>query len=529
MPRPYPSPRALVIGIDGGDFAAVDPLVDRGLLPNLAALLRRSASASTTCTWPAHTAPGWSTFVSASQPGGHGIYQFFQTQDPDYRATVTTADRLGRSSVWDWLAAQGYSLGLVNVPMSHPPRDLPGYQVSWPLQQTMHYCRPRSLLGELARNGVHFQSDLATMFRGDYGYLEQAESTVAARARSMSYLLRTRPTDLAMVVFTEVDRVGHHYWHFTDPGHPRYQPAPADSGWDRALTRIYQAVDAAIGELLAVVDEDTSVLLVSDHGLGTGRHAFSVHAVLSGAGLLATRPATAGEPTASWFTENGRTVDFDRTLAYQPVPGSYGINLNLRGRQRAGLVEPAQRERLRQEVADLMLAVRLPAGGPLPGGPLSGSPVSGGPVFRDVIPSEVAYPGPHRAQAPDLLLVPADETVLATGQLTGPEWQPSWQTGLHRHAGMWLHSSPRIRPGRLSGPVRLVDTVPTLLTELGASWPSTVHGEPLTAVLAGGVDIPAPDPDLERAENGYSALVPVGAPAGADDYTSQRLREMGYI
>src|SRR5882724_10989537 len=71
-----PHPRALIIGIDGGTFDVIDPMVASGLLPNIAALLRDGASSATGCTWPAHTAPGWSSFVSASHPGRHGVYQF---------------------------------------------------------------------------------------------------------------------------------------------------------------------------------------------------------------------------------------------------------------------------------------------------------------------------------------------------------------------------------------------------------------------------------------------------------------------
>src|SRR6185503_14914545 len=100
--------------------------------------------------------------------------------------------------------------------------DLPGYQITWPLQQTIGYCRPRTLLAELAHHKAHFQSDLATMFRGDLGYLDEAVANVEARVRSVEYLVRAHPTDLVMVVLTEADRVGHHYWHFCDPAHPRY-------------------------------------------------------------------------------------------------------------------------------------------------------------------------------------------------------------------------------------------------------------------------------------------------------------------
>jgi predicted AlkP superfamily phosphohydrolase/phosphomutase len=515
MPNAHPSPRALIIGIDGGDFAAIDPLVERGLLPNIGDLLRRGASARTMCTWPAHTAPGWSTFVSACNPGGHGIYQFFDTQDRNYGATVSTAEALGRSSVWDWLAAQGYTLGLVNIPMSHPPADLPGYQVTWPLEHTTRYCRPRTLLAELARNNAHFQSDLATMFSGDYAYYDQARANVTARAASMRYLMRKYPTDVAMIVFTEVDRVGHHYWHYFDPDHPRHEHPPKESGWDEALRRTYQAVDEAIGELLALVDEDTIVVLVSDHGLGVGRYAFSVHRVLEDAGLLTTLPSEENPGTASWFTGAGRTVDFARTRVYMPVPGSYGLNLNLRGRQRDGIVDESERNWLCNEVAELLLKVELPGGGK---------------VVRDVIPREVAYSGPHTESAPDILVVPADESVLLVPDLDIPIWKPSWQTGLHRFAGMWAQVSPNTRPGRLSSPIGLTSAIPTLLADLGARWPVSVHGTPADGALLSDVDIPEPDPALDGAEPRLRArsIVP-DSQSTEDEYTSNRLREMGYI
>lgn len=512
-----PSPLALVIGIDGGTFDLIDPLVGRGLLPNIERLLTASASSRTTCTWPAHTAPGWSTFVSAAAPGNHGIYQFYDTQDPGYGARITRAGDLGRSSAWDWLAAQSYTLGLVNIPMSHPPADLPGYQITWPLERTLRHCRPDSLLRELAAARAHFQSDLATMFRGDMGYLDQAERNVEARIRSVRHLMTTRPTDVVMVVLTEADRVGHHYWHYEDAEHPRHEDAPADSGWERALTRVYRALDTAVGELLALVDEDTVVTLVSDHGLGRGRYAFSVHQVLEEAGLLATETgAVPADGTASWFADGGRRVDFSRTAVYMPVPGSYGLNLNLKARQIRGTVAPRDRDRVTAEVTDLLGGLKGPTGDP---------------VFRAVLPRQEAYPGGNGERAPDLLLVPADESVLPVTSLTGELWTPSPQTGLHRYEGIWAQRSPRVRPGRLPGTIPLTDAMPTLLTDLGAAWPQDVDGRPRTEVFTEDVPVPGPARHLDRPDAVRSAAGPADAPEepGEDDYTSSRLREMGYL
>ncbi|WP_239139747.1 alkaline phosphatase family protein [Sphaerisporangium krabiense] len=503
-------PKALIIGLDGAGFDIIDRLVSAGRLPNLAALLGAGASAPVDTTWPAHTAPGWSSFVTGRRPGGHGVYQFFDTQDPGYGAHIMGSSDLGCSSAWDWLAAQGWSLGLVNVPMSHPPRDLPGYQITWPLQQTIRYCRPAGLLAELARNGVHFQSDLATMFRGDLGYLDEAVANVEARVRSLEYLMTAHPTDLVMAVLTEADRVCHHYWHFWDPGHPQHAPAPEGSGWDEAIERIYGALDDGVGRLLEMVGDETSVVVASDHGLGVGRYGVAVHRLLEDAGLLTTVPAGGARDggQASWFTGQERSVDFGRTRVYMPVPGSYGLNVNLAGRQRDGVVAERDRAAVLAEAAALLEDLRTPGRSP---------------VFSAVVPRDVVYPGVHVGRAPDLLLVPRDESVLPVTDLEGPVWRPSWQTGLHRYQGMWIHRSPRVTPGRLAGPVRIVDLLPTLLAELGASWPDSIDGHPVPVVRERQARPLGP-----LAEDEVVAPAPAG-PTEEDLYTSQRLREMGYL
>ncbi|HEX6352555.1 alkaline phosphatase family protein [Actinophytocola sp.] len=501
----------MVIGLDGASFDIVDRLVPTGRLPNLAALLGSGASARVNCTWPAHTAPGWSSFVSGRRPGGHGIYQFFDTQDRDYGAHLTQASDLGCSSAWDWLTAQGWSLGLVNVPMSHPPRELPGYQITWPLQQTIRYCRPAGLLAELAKNGVHFQSDLATMFRGDMSYLDEAVASVEARVRSLEYLMTNHPTDLVMAVLTEADRVCHHYWHFCDPEHPRYEAAPSGSGWDEAVERIYTALDDGVGRLLEMVGDETSVVVASDHGLGVGRYGVAVHRLLAEAGLLATVPTGQRQDgqQASWFTGEEQSVDFGRTRVYMPVPGSYGLNVNLAGRQRDGIVTERDRAAVLAAATDVLADVRL----------------DGEPVFSSVVPRDVVYPGAHVTRAPDLLLVPRDESVLPVSDLDGPVWRPSWQTGLHRYQGMWIHRSPRVKPGRLAEPVRIVDLLPTLLTDLGASWPDTIDGQPVPVVREQPARPLGPlAEDQAGARDGHHE-----GPTEEDEYTSQRLREMGYL
>jgi predicted AlkP superfamily phosphohydrolase/phosphomutase len=264
------------------------------------------------------------------------------------------------------------------------------------------------------------------------------------------------------------------------------------------------------------------VVIVSDHGLGIGRHELAINNVLEAAGLLATRPVPSGghapAAQASWFRdENGRAasnreVDFGRTAVYSPVPGSFGLNVNLAGRQRDGIV--TDRDAMLAQAISVVSAITLPDG--------SGS----GPAFRAVVPREIAYPGPHVGSAPDLLLIPSDESIVVGAGIGGEAWRPSWQTGLHRYSGLWLQASPRVRPARLSEPVSIVDVIPTLLADLGVGWPAGVHGEPvLDAFDAGAV----PDGAEQYLEQDQPAPDHDQASRTEDEYTARMLREMGYI
>lgn len=511
-------PRLFIFGIDGGTFDLVDGLVAQGHLPNLAALLARGASAGMDCTWPSHTAPGWASLVTARAPGYHGIYQFFDTQEPSYRARVVGSSDYGCATLWDWLALQGWTLGLINVPMSHPPRQLPGYQITWPLSNTIRYSCPHTLLGELANHGVHFQSDLATMYRGNHAYIHEALGNIRARLRSLEYLLTRHPVDAVMFVLTEVDRVCHHYWHFSDPAHPQFV-TNAESAYQTAIRDIYKAVDDALGQALRLIPEEATVVVVSDHGFGPGYESFSIQRFLEETGYLKTRPIAGGDhmsakrQSASWFSDGGRELDWAGTRLYMPVPGSFGLNVNLRGRQRQGVVDERERAGLLEEVSAVLADVK--------------SPTMMTPAFARILLREEAYPGPLCERAPDLLLVPRDESLMVEPSLEGNTWGLSYQTGLHRYVGMWIHASPRVRAGRLTRNIQITDVAPTLLGDLGMSIPDFMRGQAHEDILTHTPrrvhgDLHPPPWAPQQEETGLSEVE-------EDEATSERLRKMGYL
>src|SRR2546427_13144970 len=87
---------------------------------------------------------------------------------------------------------------------------------------------------------------------------------VERRTRLATWLLARERWDALMVVFGESDTVAHHFWRFHDARSPRHAPGPFAS----AIALVYEALDRAVGALLAAAPPDTAVAVVSDHGSG---------------------------------------------------------------------------------------------------------------------------------------------------------------------------------------------------------------------------------------------------------------------
>ncbi len=507
--------KAFIFGLDGGTWDLLDPLIDQGQLPAFAELRKTSASALTSTTWPAHTGPGWASFVNACMPGQHGVFQFFDTQEPSYRARITTTKDYGRQSCWQWITNKGITTGLVNIPMSHPALLLPGYQITWPLKQTTSYCSPASLLGDLARNGCYFRSDLATMYRGELTYIEHAFNFVSERMKAARHLLQNWSADIFQIVLTEADRVCHHYWQFSDPSHPLYT-TDVPAHYITAINTIFKLIDAELGETLKILPDDCSVVVVSDHGFGPGHRSLAANTVLEKAGYLKTAVAANALPDiASWFTEDGKTIDWENTRVYQPAPGSYGLNLNLRGRQAKGIVEDCDADRVLRDVTEVFKAIRIPE--------------TGKRAFQKILRREEAFPGPMMAHAPDLLLIPADERLMVTPSIA-EEWTWSYQTGLHRHEGMWMHRSPRTRAGRLPHRIRLIDVLPTLFEDLGFDASEAFQGKPISEIFSKTTINSGSWAGTEPANVPVSGAI---LASSEDEYEvaelTERLKAMGYL
>ncbi len=294
------------------------------------------------------------------------------------------------------------------------------------------------------------------------------------RAEVILQRLDTHQWDVLVGVIESTDRVQHMMWRLIDPAHPMYDRALAARFGD-AIERVYRRCDDFVGDVMTRVDDNTPILIVSDHGFHSFRQSVNLNTWLVQEGFMTLQGQQPGEKKLDDLFRGGgqfwENVDWSRTKAYAMGLGQ--IYLNLKGREAKGIVSPGDEA---HAVADA-LAARLMT---------MTDPKTGGRIVDAVYKSWDVYSGPYFGNASELQVGFADG------------YRVSWQTSLggappgivYPNMKKWsgdhgsfdyeslpgtLISSRKIDAAR----ARIIDIAPTVLKYFGLQIPADIDGKPL--------------------------------------------------
>jgi len=467
--------RTLLIGLDGATWSVLDPYVEAGVMPALGELVGRGTRANLNSVVPALTPPAWTSLVTGKHPGGHGVFDFFQKEEPDsIHFRFASSQDVQSATVWSLVGDAGGRIVSLNFPLMFPPPPVEGAVVPggmMPWRQLRLGCHPPGLFDRLkALPGFNPREmlDMELEVKAIEGCPvdEQAEYVELHIRREhhwmavARHLIETEPADLIGVMFDGVDKLQHLCWRFIDPACRPEHPTPWEQAMIERCERYFRTVDGVVADLVELAGPDATVVVASDHGFGPTRDVFHVNAWLEREGLLTWADgagAAGADPTLVGFkevTRHVRALDWSRTVAYAATPSSQGIHL-------APSVPLAQRDALRRDIADRLRALRGPDGGPL---------------VERVWLRDAVFPGPHEGIGPDvsmalagggtLSILPSDEVVVRRPEVRGH----------HREAGVFIAAGPGIRAGAAVDPLSIVDVAPLLLHTLGLAVPDDVHG-----------------------------------------------------
>jgi predicted AlkP superfamily phosphohydrolase/phosphomutase len=506
-----PIRKTLLLGFELGDGALLRRWAGEGRLPAVAALLARGRSG--TLATPAellHVSPLPSLYTGA-EPGRHGVYFTFQPA-PGVQGWQRFHDGLyGVPTLWAIAARAGRRCTVFDVPYCHPEPGYTGrYLNDWGNWAQYQETRavPQGLLAELERAVGKYPLGMEAHDLG-FGVLEAgptAERLVRAldaRSRATTWLMGSEPWDLFVTVLDETHPAAHYCW----------LPPPADATEPPAeqphLLRVYEALDRAIGAIVAAAGPDTTILVVSGDAIGANRAGWHLLPdILGRLGLFASADSPAGPATGDAAASRAKpgfdpvkavrdllpkdfrkqlarllptkmrdqlakrvdtaAVDWSRTKAYWLLTDLEGcIRVNLRGREPQGIVAPgaeyeAVLDELERELAALI------------------DPRTREPAVTRILRADRDLPGERRDHLPDLVVHwsrAAPITALSSARIGTVEGvSPDPRPGTHAGPGFAVIAGPEIGQGALPATASLYDVAPTVLARLGLPPAASMAG-----------------------------------------------------
>ncbi|MDP9340931.1 MAG: alkaline phosphatase family protein [Actinomycetota bacterium] len=522
-------PRVLLVGWDGADWRILDPLLEQGALPNLAALIGRGAKGVLRSTIPTHSWAAWPSFLTGVDPADHGVFDILESVPGTHKQYPVTYKSIKERTFLPDLSAAGREILMVNVPLTFPPPEIRGRLIAGGvLPKGRAFTYPSTLADDLEKAGtpwpINGMSWTTYRNRPD-AFLDEVNTVTRARIKAMERLADS-DWDLGCFVFFATDRVQHCLSEYLSPDHPDYATRSKEKVAER-VRDVYRMLDEALGSLLSRTRHDDLVMFISDHGFQSCTRAVHMDQLLRHLGYLqfSASQAVFGPMQWGWARNVARkvydmlglhgkvslpqSVNWAKTRAYTSIRSTgEGVSVNLAGREVDGIVPAEDYERVRDELAERIASFKDPDTGRSP--------------VKRVWRREEVFKGKFLDRAPDLLFEPAELYSLTHAKAMVE--RADWVSGDHRMEGVIVAAGPNVAADAFAESPNLVDVAPTVLAALDAPASVAHTGRVLTSVLGAEAAVRAGDASAAATEDGGQAVGDLEA-----EEMEEHLRGLGYL
>jgi len=255
------SPKTVIIGLDGVPCSLLKNLIDHGKLLNMAQIFSKGYFGPTTVCLPEISSVSWTSFMTGTNSGTHGIYGFMDFKPGTYDLYFPNFRDLKIPTLFDELGEKGKRSVVINLPSTYPAKEIPGVLISGfvaiDLKKAVY---PLSLLPKLEEFNYRIDIDTSRA-RSDHEFLmKDLDETLKMREKTAHYLWENEEWDFFMIVITGTDRLQHFLFDaYVDETHPYHE----------AFVDYYQKIDALIGriyEKYTQLEAEKTFFMLSDHG-----------------------------------------------------------------------------------------------------------------------------------------------------------------------------------------------------------------------------------------------------------------------
>lgn len=506
----------IVIGLDGCCWELIEPMIRQGNLPNLEELYCDGASGVSRSHLPPVTCPNWKCYASGKSPGELGVYWWERIDTDRQSMYLPDATDFKSPEIWDYLNDADETAGVINLPMTYPPREIDGFMVAGgPRSREKDYTKPDDLEAELQDRfnyRVHPENVLTSNEDAE-SEIEMVHNLLRTRLQTAKAILDERELDFLHVTLFHLNVLQHYFW----DGEP--------------TKRAYEIIDE---ELEPFVEGDYNLVLMSDHGCTEIDTVFYINSWLEEKGYLQTKDSLSSRLynvgiTQEQLAELVRKVGLEKYIRpliprsiIERFPSDEGVvreeklsmvdweNTTAIGSGQGLVYTVAESEPKREEILlDLEEDLRAER-------------THGEPIVREVYRREDLYSGEHVDKAPDLVFnqrpgVHTSEAMARNEVFTKPT---NWR-GENVPEGMVLFHGDDIEAGDV-GEIRITDIAPTILHWLGHNIPTDMDGNPILDVFEDG---------SEPKKRAVTTRMPLGT--GQRDELAEnvedRLADIGYL
>ena len=336
-----------------------------------------------------------------------------------------------------------------------------------PKEPALPIDTPKGYAGEIANDVGYFYTqgmpeNTKTLTNNTFAtdeFYTQFRMVLDENHRLFDYLFSRFRNGFFFYYYSSTDLGTHIFWHLRDKNHPMYDAAARERLGD-VIENTYEEMDRTVGKALQKLDDHTTLIVMSDHGFAPYYKAFSLNTWLLRNGYLVLSD---NATTGSLF----KNIAWGRTRAY--ALGLNSLYLNLRGREKYGIVEPGnEAEALMKELKEKLEEVT--------------DPENGKRVVRRAHIAKEVYSGDYAGKAPDIIV--------------GYEWgyRTSWESALGDITAELIKVSNEKWSGDHCGATEVVpgillvskkidlaqphlyDLAPTILAEFGITKPADMIG-----------------------------------------------------
>jgi len=485
--------KLIILGLDGGTFDVIDPLIELGVLPNIKALKRAGAHGILKSVIPPQTGPAWTAIATGVSPWKSGAYSFLMSHKNSWKFTTISSANLQDKAFWDLLAKDGLKIGIWNYPTLYPVYPINGFMVSGILGgNNSDITYPEKLSNELAElvgdYKIYIKHSGNKYKNRERKFVKAVNKLLDQNRKALNHLLEKKDWDVFFGVISASDFIQHYMWKHWDRSHPCHTPKSEE--YRTEFIRLWKKTDDIVGDMVKNCGEDTYFLMVSDHGFGPISQTFYTNKWLEEHGYLFRRK------NHSYI--NSKTLLFSKAAeVVRKIDGIFGTSFLMVSKK---FVNPVSRRYFDGFDLEKSSAIAARLSTTVEGIYLLDESIKNELITQlketrdedgcllniNVMDKKEVCKSEFAAEAPDLFIIVNDFNCIISAQSDhqGSCFKKSVdtnRTGSHRMNGMYIFTGPDIHATELG--LSLLDIAPTVLYAFDKSIPLDMDGKAATELF----------------------------------------------